>query len=298
MEWIKRSLTLDTSQKPARYVGAPTTLNDWLDLYKKNNITETLSLIERECRDLTPHRIIVLYVPSRDAAKLTSALDPVCFREPLDPEASGLSYDTNGIGWRHDRPLVKNVVSQALLRANKTTNALKAEITDRRISAFTLPALNFYYPDQDSQIAETYSEFARQGFAVEPLKKQLLPERFTRDELPNQAFKSKQHSDEFFQDCRGRVFPPDPHHAPSSFDANESPPNGLSLALRQRYRFGVTVRDGNVHYDVQFKYQRRLNKELMHCAADGDVWVTSSHANVGVNDVIWVPSGTKQPVTQ
>ena len=126
------------------------------------------------------------------------------------------------------------------------------------------------------------------------LRDTLLPSRFNRDQLPNKAFKGQQYTDRFFQDCRGRVFPPDPYHAQSRIDSGEAAGKGLPLAMRQRYRFGVTVRDGNLHYDVQFEMPRKLQEEQMYCAVEGDVWVTGSHANVGVNDFVWVPDGNKE----
>ena len=295
LEWTKRRLMGDTSLKSARYVGIPSYASHWRPLYKKNNVTETLQLIERECRAFTGHRIIVLYVPSPDAGNLTSALDFVCFLAPLYPKDIDLSHDRNSIEWRSNKHIVKNTVCRALREAWKTTNALKSEITDKRISALTLPARNFYFPDSDSTIGETYSSFTQQTYIMPSLKDKLLPTRFTRDQLPKKAFKGKQHTDEFFQDRRGRVFPPDLFHGQSRGKDGETTPSRLSLVLRQKFRFGVTVRDGNLHYDVQYEFPRKLRNELMHCAATGDVKVTGSHANIGVNDVIWVPAGTKEP---
>ena len=49
-----------------------------------------------------------------------------------------------------------------------------------------------------------------------------------------------------------------------------------------------------MHYDVQYELPRRLHEEPMYCAVKGEVRVTGSHANVGVNDVIWVPDGKKE----
>ena len=295
LQWIIRTLTRDTSQRPARYVGAPSQTGDWRPLYERTNITETLKLIERENENNPPHRIIVLYVPARDADDLISALHYVCFLAPLKPIDGDVPFNGDSIEWRHEKPTVKNVVYRTLRNALETTNALKAEITDRRISSFSLPAYNFYYPNRHSTISHVYRDFARQVFKTTQLKEILLPTRFTRDQLSAKAFKGSQHTDRFFQDCRGRVFPIDMNHAPARYDDQESLDNGLSLVLRQRYRFGVTVRDGNVHYDVQYEQPKQFMKEQMRCAKDGDVLVTGSHANVGVNDVIWTPNGKKEP---
>ena len=296
LEWIKGILIRDTSKSPARYVGAPSPQKDWSDLYKGTNLAEILKLIERESSSLKPHRIIVLYVPSRDAINLISALDSVCFLAPLMPENDSLPSDGNVIGWRHKKPLVKDIVNRTLQKALSATNTLKAEITDSRISALALPARNFYYPDRYTTIGSAYESFVQQGFKATDLvniKNSLLPTRFTREQLPQNAFKGQQYTDKFFQDCRGRVFPPDPYHAQNRADYKETLSSGISGTLRQRYRFGVTVRDGNLHYDVQFERPRELIMEPMYCAVDGDVWITASHANVGVNDVIWVPDGKK-----
>ena len=295
LQWTTRTLTRDTSQRPARYVGAPSQTGDWRPLYKRTNITETLKLIERENENNPPQRIIVLYVPSRDADDLIASLHYVCFLAPLKPIDGDLPFNGDSIEWRHDKSTVKNVVYRTLQDALKTTNSLKAEITDSRMSPFSLPAYNFYYPNRNSTINHTYRDFMQQEFKIAQLKEDLLPTRFTRDQLSSKAFRGSHHSDRFFQDHRGRVFPIDMDHAPARYDDQESSVNGLSLVLRQRYRFGVTVRDGNVHYDVQYEYPRALQEEPMHCAKDGDVLVTGSHANIGVNDVIWTPNGKKEP---
>lgn len=291
---IRSMLRRDTSLKPARYLGTPSTSDDWRNLYNKRNTAEMLRLIESECRSLSPNRLIVLYVPSSDAGELLSALGAVCFMAPLSPDEESPQSDVNAISWRHNNASVEKAVYQALGCALAITNTLKAEITDKRISPYTLPVHNFYYPDDSSTIASVYMELLQRHSNIHSLTDELLPSRFTREQLPIKAFKGKQHTSRFFQDSRGRVFPPDLYHAPNR-DAYEGPQtDGISLTLRQRYRFGVTVRDGNLHYDVQYELPRKLTKEPMYCATMGDVWVTGSHANVGVNDVIWVPSGRKE----
>lgn len=289
-------LKTDTSVKPARFVGAPAPQGDRVSLYKKKNVAEIVTLIERESQALRPHRLMVLYVPSRDADALVTVVDTVCYLAPLNPERSDLPRNHDAIGWRHDKAVVENVVYRALQSALKSTDVLKAEITDKRISAFTLPGRNFYYPSARSPIMNTYRQLARKEVNVADLKSRLVPTRFTREKLHSNAFKGQQYADRFFQDSRGRVFPPDLHHAHNRMDDMGSPSSELSLHLRQRYRFGVTARNGNLHYDVQYEYPRKLNAELMHCAAIGEVLVTGSHANVGVNDVIWVPKGRKEQI--
>ena len=293
LEWVKRRLMGDTSKRPAHYVGVPAPPNDLKELYTRPNITETLRVIQRETDTHTPHRIIVLYVPSRDSGRLASALDYACFLAPLIPHQDYFHSGGNYIEWRHSKPKVESIVNEALGNALRKTNALKAEITDKRISIFTLPARNFYYPTSDATISGEYSKFAEQGYITSDLKAGLSPIRFTREQLPQNAFKSQQYADRFFQDCRGRIFPPDLYHARSRLNDEVTPPGELSVAIRQRYRFGVTVRDGNLHYDLQYEQPKELVMEHMYCAVDGDVLITASHANVGVNDVIWVPDGKK-----
>ncbi len=290
LKWTMRRLHGDTSRRPARYVGAPSTRSRSRNLYSKASIAETLTLIERECQRYTPHRIMVLYVPSADSANLVEALGFVCFLAPLCPGTS----DDGALAahWRHTVSEVTSVVYETLSRALKTTNALKAEITDRRISPFTLPARNFYYPHSRSTIGLAYQAFIANGFDTQHLKSKLEPSRFTRGQLPQGAFKGQQYADSFFQDLRERVFPPDLHHARSRPLKEVTGPT-LSLELQQRFRFGVMVRDGNLHYDMQYELPRRLADEPMYCAMEGEVSVTASHANVGVNDVVWVPSGRK-----
>ena len=116
--------------------------------------------------------------------------------------------------------------------------------------------------------------------------------------------KGNKHSDRFFQDRRDRIFPPDRHAQNRYAVGGENDfqselqssvrPHPIRV-LEQRYCFGVMVRDGNQHYDVQYASPRKLQSEPMYCAATGEVSVTASHANVGVNDVIWTPDGTKEP---
>ena len=294
LEWIIGKLTVDPSQRSARYVGEPSSLNDWGDLYSKRTLTKTVQIIRREVQSYAPDRILVFYVPSRNDQQLVSSLGVVCFLAPLEPDPDGIARNSHPIAWRHDKEVVQETVHRALGQSRGTTNGLKAEITDKRICALSLPARNFYYPDRDSTISDTYEEFAHHTSDPLSLRDTLLPSRFNRDQLPHKAFKGQQYTDRFFQDCRGRVFPPDPYHAQGRIDSGESVANGLPLAIRQRYRFGVMVRDGNLHYDVQFEIPRELKREPMYCAVEGDVWVTGSHANVGVNDVVWTPDGRKE----
>ena len=298
LQWVMNRLQKDTSLRPARYVGAPATTNDWSSLYKKKSLAEILSLIDRESRVGDPHRILVLYVPSRDAESLVSVVDTVCYLAPLSSADNGLSPDRDAISWRHDKSMVEILVYKALQSALKSTDVLKAEITDKRISAFTLPALNFHFPDHNSLIIDSYRNFARKQFDIADMRSRLAPMRFTKDNLHPRAFKGSHYASLFFQDSRGRVFPPDIYHAPNRMNADGYTANKVSLRLRQRYRFGVTVRDGNLHYDVQYELPRKLNREPMDCSLVGRVLVTGSHANVGVNDVIWAPDGRKVQVDE
>ena len=294
LEWVKSNLSRDTSQKSMRFVGAPSSPNDWGDLYKKGALAEAVQLIRREAQSCLPHRILVLYVPSHDDQRLVSTLGVVCFLAPLQPDPEEIAHYGNSIAWRHDKAVVQKTVQRALRQAWRMTNRLKAEITDKRICALSLPARNFHYPDRHSTIGDVYEEIAHHMSDPFSLRDTLLPSRFSRDQLPNKAFKSQQHTDRFFQDCRWRVFPPDPYHGQGRINCSESVGDGLPLAMRQRYRFGVTVRDGSLHYDVQFEMPRELKREPMYCAVEGDVWVTGSHANVGVSDFLWAPDGRKE----
>ena len=91
LEWIKDRLGSDNTRQSARYLGVPSPSHDWGDLYKKNTIAETLALIENTSRPIAPRRIIVLYVPSRDKESLISALAPVCFLAPMNPQGSDVT---------------------------------------------------------------------------------------------------------------------------------------------------------------------------------------------------------------
>ena len=107
LQWVTTFLARDTSRKSAKYVGAPSPQKEWRGLYKKNNIVETLKLIERESLRLKPHRIIVLYVLSDDVENLLRTLDIVCFLSQLKPDGDDLSTGDCGIGWRHNRSMVR-----------------------------------------------------------------------------------------------------------------------------------------------------------------------------------------------
>lgn len=293
LRWILRMLTRDPTQRRANYSGVPSPENDQRNLYTDNNIKDLLGIIERESLSLSPNRIIVPYVSSWGEDKLFEALEFVCFLVPLTPYKDDSRSNSNPIQWRHNMSKVRFAANQTLQKAWKTTNALKAEITDKRISAFTLPANNFYYPNRHSTIRNCYHEFAQQAFSIKSLNESLPPATFTRGQISDKAFKSSQYRDRFFQDCRGRVFPPDIYHARARPNTKRPSGNKLSGVLKQVYRFGVIVRDGRLHYDVQYERQRQLIDEPMYCLNEGNVLVTGSHANVGVNDVIWVPDGRK-----
>ena len=292
--WMERSLTRDSSMKSGRYVCVPSSRKDESKLYPKHYTEQLLKILDQHSRAIRPGRMIVLYVPSDDAVNLLLSLGFVCYMVPLVPKDDGVRVYSSEIGWRHSKKEVGRMVYGALRKAWRTTDALKAEVTDKRMSVFTLPAKNFQFPDRESTISEQYWKFVQGEIDMSHLRDRLFPVRFTRDQLPRKAFKGAHHSDCFFQDARGRVFPPDLYHGHVRDDEGVRLLNGLPRLLSRMYRFGVPVRNGNVHYDVQFTSGRELKGEPMYCAESGAVWVTASHANVGVNDVIWVPDGRKE----
>ena len=309
LRWILETLSRDTSKRHCRFEGIPSTKYDWKDLYRGSTLTAIQATIGASVTNgppgpvPTPRRILVLYVPSKDFDLLIAKFGITCYLEPLLP--SGAEAVCTDIVWRHDRKDALDIVSQALQRATTATNALKLEITDKGRSPLSLPARNFYFPDKETPIYETYLGVVRREVSLERLSAILTAKRFSRNQLPAKALKGNHHADRFFQDVRGRVFPPDRFHAPNRYakiSGGRSPAklecdgqSSILQVLQQRYRFGVTVRDGNVHYDVQYGIPRKLSNEPMYCAAMGNVVVTGSHANVGVNDVIWVPDGRKEP---
>ena len=306
-QWIQEILSIDTSRIPAQYTGVPSKVNDYAELYTgpvKHQIHDILAKsLSGDGVDsvFTPRRILMLYVPSKDAQSLVYEFGLACFMQPLrDSYVSPSPRDV--INWRHDKAAVRAVVYQGLQEAIDTTHALKTEISDKRMSPFSLPARNFYFPTTDSVIEATYRAYMKGEMSFEELQSKLSPRRFTRTQLPARAFKGNQGSDYFFADARGRIFPLDNHgrnrypvEAVSETGHEPDAPNNSDVrrVLEQRYRFGVMVRDGNRHFDVQYAIPRQLRQEPMHCADVGDVWVTGSHANVGVNDVIWTPNGRK-----
>ena len=288
-------------------MGVPSKVNDYAELYSsrvKRQIHDLLATSVRSGRVdsvFTPRRILVLYVPSKDAQSLVYEFGLACFMQPLRENYVSPSRRDN-IDWRHDKVAVRATVYQGLQEAIDTTHTLKTEISDKRMTPFSLPARNFYFPTADSVIEATYRAYMQGEMSFEELRGKLLPKRFTRAQLPAQAFKGNQGSDHFFEDARGRIFPID-NHGRNRYPVEEASETGhepdtinnsdVRRVLEQRYRFGVIVRDGNLHYDVQYAIPRKLQDEPMYCATMGDVWVSGSHANVGVNDVIWTPGGRK-----
>ena len=312
--WIRNVLSEDMSKAPARFMGVPSNRNDSAELYTADVKRRILDILATSVSGngidsvFTPRRILMLYVPSKDAQSLVYEFGLACFMQSMKGNhVSPSPWDD--INWRHDKVAVRAIVYQALQDATDTTHALKTEISDKRMSPFSLPARNFYFPTADSVIAATYRACMEGGMALDELRGRLSTKRFTRAQLPPQAFKGSQPYDNFFEDARGRIFPPDNHgrnrypvavasdaeHETDAFNNSD-----IRRVLEQRYRFGVIVHDGNLHYDVQYAAPRKLRHEPMHCAAVGDVWVTGSHANVGVNDFIWTPRGRKdvRPTTK
>ncbi len=294
LEWLKGKLDRDTSQKSARFVGVPSTPHDWRLLYRQATVAEAIQIVWQEIELQAPYRLIVLYVPSRDDRMLIDSPGMVCYLGPLVPEVNQWASYGGSISWRHNKDIVFDAVNAAMLKARRATNALKAEITDKRISAFSLPARNFYYPDRHSTICGTYLELAEGTVGFKSLRDTLRPLRFNRDQLPGKAFKGKQHTALFFRDLRNRVFPPDPYHGQSRTHSVKAPHDEFPWAVRQRYRFGVIVRDGRLHFDLQYELPRKLHREPMYCAEKGEIKVSGTHANVGVNDFVWVPGGKKE----
>ena len=307
MRWIQNLLTRDPTIVRARFEGTPSTKHDNQDLYPpsvieglRGSLAASVTYDGKEL-ELTPRRILVLYVPS-GAERLADELGLCCYLQPLVPE-SDVANPYDGIRWRHQKSLVKLIVYNALQKAVSGTNKLTEVITKKSMSPLTLPARNFYFPTSQSAIEHVYKKVMRGEIGFEQLDAQIVPKKFTDDQLPPPAFKSGRRSDRFFQDERDRIFPPDRHaynryaHDAGSGSGSEEKtavePQAVRV-LEQRYRFGVVVRDGNQHYDVQYAKPRQLQNEPMYCAAAGQVSVTGTHANVGVNDVIWTPGGQKE----
>ena len=306
-------LAKDMTKGHVRFEGVATTQNDWADLYRKSTLDSIQSIIgstitkNSSASEPTPRGIFVLYVPSRDSGVLVEKFGMGCYLEPLMPFDVEPSFRSD-IAWRHKLRNSLDIIFETLQRAITATDQLEEVITDKGRSAFALPPMNFYFPDEDSPIYETYLSLARREIPMQNLIDSLIPKRFTNDQLPGKALKGDQPRDRFFQDKRGRIFPPDIYHGPSRIATAPDTSSGVKVTkidqvvqsetmqvINQRYRFGVVARDGHLHYDVQYESPKRLYNEPMYCAATGKVRVTGTHANVGVNDVIWVPDGRKKP---
>ena len=309
LNWILDILSKDTSKKHLTFDGAPSIKDDWKNFYSQSTLGNIQGIIgARIAKDSsgpipTPRRILILYVPSRGVDLLIEKFGIACYLEPLVPMSSNRSF-SNSLAWRHERKDTLDMVSDAIQRATIATNALKVEITDKSRSALSLPPRNFYFPNRESLVYRTYLSIARQETSTQELNDVLKTVKIDRDRLAAKALKSTGNNNRLFRDLRGRIFPPNIDHAPNRIaDASgngieREPERGgkseILGVLHQRYRFGVVARDGNLHYDVQYESPRRLSREPMYCVKRGNVLVTGSHANVGINDSIWVPGGNKE----
>ena len=309
MVWILDVLSKDTSKKHLKFDGSPSIKDDWKDLYSQSTLGNIQEIIGARITKNssapvpTPRRILILYVPSRGIDLLIERFGIACFLEPLVPLSSKPSFG-NSIAWRHERKDSLDIVADAIQRATISTNALKVEITDKSRSALSLPPRNFYFPDRESEIYDTYLSIVRQEALVQELNDVLKAVKIDGDRLAAKALKSTGNNYRVFRDLRNRIFPPNIHHAPNRFaegsgKGSEGAPkqddgSEILQVLHQRYRFGVVARNGNLHYDVQYESPRWLRKEPMYCVKAGNVLVTGSHANVGINDAIWVPDGHKE----
>jgi hypothetical protein len=307
---VKRYLSRDRSRTPSRYEGAPAATYDTKPLYSDNVIAimvqQAAAFAEkgRDREPTTPRRVMALYVPSFDKEQFLKPFGLFAYVSPMLPlETEWQAQHSNDLAWRHDKEVVRKVVKRSIDAAIRITNALKAEVTDRRLTPLCLPARNFYYPDTKFPIGEIYSALVREGKISQSIAA-LKPGLFRKGQLHPKAFRSKRSSARYFQDHRHRVFPPDLYHAPArelsdDLKGSEASQNQVSKlperirVLTQRYRFGVLARDGSLHFDVQFESPRQLHNEEMSCSVKGRVLVSGSHANVGLNDSIWVPDGTK-----
>ena len=139
---------MDTSRIPAQFAGVPSKVNDYAELYTspvKRQIHDILAKSVSGDGDdsvFTPRRILMLYVPSKDAQSLVYEFGLACFMQPLR-ESYVSQSPRDVIDWRHDKVAVRAIVYQGLQEAIDTTHVLKAEISDKRISLFRYPRKTF-----------------------------------------------------------------------------------------------------------------------------------------------------------
>ena len=223
LSWILDTLSKDTSKKHLKFEGAPSIKDDWKDLYGQSTVGNIQELIGASVTKgssdpvPTPRRIFILYVPSKGIDILIERLGIACYLEPLGPSSSNPSF-SNGIAWRHERKDSLDIVSDAIQRATIATNALKVQITDKARSALSLPPRNFYFPDKESVIYETYLSIVRQETSTQELNDVLKAMKIDGDRLAAKALKSTGNNYKVFRDLRGRIFPPNIHHAPGRFE--------------------------------------------------------------------------------
>lgn len=306
LAWLLDVLRKDTSKKHLSFDGSPSTKDDQQDLYGlttlKNILDQIGSKINRNAASSlpTPRRIMILYVPAGGTELLIENFGISCYLEPLGSLATDSNL-ANPITWRHEKADSLSQVTEAIQRATIATDELKREITDKGRSALALPPQNFYFPDRESPIYETYLAIAGREEQYHNLTKSLKTVTVDRDKLAAKSLRSTRNNNRVFIDSRNRIFPAVIDHAPNrSLGSSDEDNTGVFEQLKksevinllhQRYRFGVVARDGNLHYDVQYENPRQLQREPMYCAKAGSILVTGSHANVGINDVIWAPDG-------
>jgi hypothetical protein len=92
----------------------------------------------------------------------------------------------------------------------------------------------------------------------------------------------------FHVDSRGIVFPPasgGAEHAPPRLIVENAPVGELRGLLGSLYRFGSVV-DYGFHHDAQFPNGKRLENVEFDCSRQGQIKVSSTHANVYPNDYV------------
>ena len=156
----------------------------------------------------------------------------------------------------------------------------------KKRSLLTLPPRNFALEEE----ATLDAEFRRIRTHGDWEAMAITPTRFLREQLPK-AMKKQQPKAWFYQDARGRVFPPDLR--PHGVEHGDWPaePTALRTYLSSLFRFGVRMTDG-AHDDVQFE-NRNFDAERFFCSTKGELLVNGTHVNVYPNDFVREEPGKK-----
>ena len=233
-----------------------------------------------EWKPVVPGRLVLLYIPSPDQDLLLSAFAHFAFSAPIE-EPEG--YCGPCRAWRHDPGLVVAPVERAIKRLLEEDQPLRAMPRD---DLRMLPPNNFFC-DEGQCLSDGFRSVAVGVANWGDLNRKLELKQFHVGPLPPQVMNGKKKL-RCYVDYRGIAFPPSAvgqYHALPRDISQDAPITELQALLKQLYRFGSVI-DYGFHHDAQYPSSKPLNGTKFFCAREGEIHVSTTHANVYPNDVV------------